>query len=75
MPDSSAFLKDAGECSLLRVEPTLSSILERQVDSRFALSARAAAGILRRAGKRGRTLPVVLEKALEAVAASALTDE
>jgi len=74
MPDSSAYLKDEGECSLLPVEPMLSSILQRQVDSRFALSAKAAAGILRRAGKRGRKLPDVLEKALKAVAASEPTD-
>jgi hypothetical protein len=75
MPDTSAYLKDEGECSSLPVEPTLSSILQRQVDSRYALSAKAAAGILRRAGKRGRKLPEVLEKALKAVAASEPTDE
>jgi hypothetical protein len=70
MPDSSAYHKEEGESSLLRVEPTLSSILQRQVDSRFALSAKAATGILRRAGKRGRTLPEALDKALRQVASS-----
>jgi len=74
MPDSGAYLRDEGECSLLPVELTLSSILERRVDSRYALSAKAAAGILRRAGKRGRKLPEVLERALKAVASSEPTD-
>jgi len=59
-----------GESSLSPVEPTLSSVLERQADSRYALSSKAAAGILRRAGRRGRTLPPMLESALRAVAES-----
>jgi hypothetical protein len=70
MPDTSEFRSVVGESSLLPVEPTLSMILEVQADSRYELSSRAAAGILRRAGRRGRKLPEALEQALEAVAAA-----
>jgi hypothetical protein len=69
MPDTSEFRSVVGESSLLPVEPTLSMILKAQADSRYALSSRAAAGILRRAGRRGRKLPEALETALRAVAA------
>jgi len=55
--DDSAF----SECSL-------SSILEPVVAPKYYLSPRACAGILRRAEKRGRTLPLTLLKALEAAA-------
>ena len=47
---------------------SLASILETQVDPKYFLSERACAGILRRAAKRGKTLPAPLEVALEAVA-------
>jgi hypothetical protein len=40
------------------------------VPAKYSLSARAARGILRRAGKRGRALPPHLEHALETVAGS-----
>ncbi|GAA0235689.1 hypothetical protein GCM10008965_00020 [Methylorubrum aminovorans] len=60
-------LKDAGVCSL-------SDILEiGAVPQRYFLSARACAGILRRAEKRGKDLPRPLALALQAVAASAPT--
>lgn len=50
---------------------SLSQILEiGPVDSRFFLSPKACAGILRRAEKRGKTLPAALRQALGAVAAS-----
>jgi hypothetical protein len=75
MPDTSEFRSVVGESSLLPVEPTLSMILEERADSRYALSSRAAAGILRRAGRRGRKLPEALERALKIVAALELTDE
>lgn len=61
--NGSEFPNAAAACSL-------SDILEDQVPRRYWLSGRAAAGILRRAGKRGRTLPRPLRRALEAVAAS-----
>ncbi len=58
---------DAG-CS--SSEPSLSEILEppQSVAAKYSLSARAASGILRRAEKRGRTLPEHLQTALESVA-------
>jgi hypothetical protein len=51
-----------GECS--SSVSTLASILQESVPQRFFLSARAAAGILRRASRRGRELPSALESAL-----------
>lgn len=43
---------------------SLSQVLEGEVPSKFYLSAKAAAGILRRAERRGKTLPEHLELAL-----------
>lgn len=59
--DTSEFPSDAVECSL-------SDVLEMTVPQRYALSARAAKGILRRANARGRTLPPELQRALEGLA-------
>lgn len=50
------------------VESSLSSILEATAPQKYYLSAKACRGILRRAKKRGKTLPVALQKALESVA-------
>lgn len=50
---------DAVECSL-------SDILEADVLPKFFLSPRACEGILRRAGRRGKKLPELLEAALVA---------
>ena len=48
---------------------SLSEILETgPIDPRYFLSARACAGILRRAEKRGKQLPTALKTALESVA-------
>src|SRR5690606_37883355 len=66
-----------GECLILdtsesprdAVECTLSAILEPHVHTRFYLSPKAAAGILRRAEKREKELPPRLREGLEAVAA------
>ena len=56
------FHSDGGVCSL-------SDILETgDVPPRFYLSARACAGIIRRAEKRGKTLPDQLAEALKAAA-------
>jgi hypothetical protein len=57
-----------GACS--SSEPSLTEILEppQNVPARYSLSARAAQGILRRAEKRGRTIPDHLWRALSAVA-------
>jgi|GEM_PF-4007238 len=49
---------------------TLASILQDSVPPRFFLSARAAAGILRRATKRGRELPPALMSALTSLAST-----
>jgi hypothetical protein len=75
MLDTSEYRNAGGESSSVPVEPTLSSILEQRADSRYALSGKAAAGILRRAGRRGRTLPPMLEAALRAVAHSAMESQ
>lgn len=51
---------------------SLSSVLETgDLPQRFYLSPKACAGILRRAEKRGKELPVALHTALEAVATQA----
>ena len=57
-----------GVCS--SSEPSLREILQPQqiVPEKYSLSAKAAAGILRRARKRGRTIPSPLLAALEQVA-------
>jgi hypothetical protein len=48
---------------------SLSDVLEtQQVPQRFYLSQKACSGILRRAERRGKELPSMLRKALEAVA-------
>jgi hypothetical protein len=64
---SSECRSDEGGCS--SSEPSLSQILEepQNVPAKYSLSARAAQGILRRAEKRGRTLPQHLADALQAV--------
>lgn len=58
--------KGVDECS-----SSLSLILQSSHKSgmeKYFLSAKAAEGILRRAGRRGRSLPPLLEQALERVA-------
>lgn len=68
-PNTSALPSGGGECSLLPRLVNLSEVLERgPVHPRFSLSARAAQGILRRAGRRGKRLPELLERALLRVA-------
>lgn len=49
---------------------TLADVLEPSAPARYSLSAKAAAGILRRAEKRGRTLPESLAAALSSLARS-----
>lgn len=59
----------SSECPSAAVESSLSDILETgDIPQRFFLSPAACAGILRRAEKRGRTLPKPLQNALEQVA-------
>ena len=53
-----------GECPSVAVESTLSQILEATVPEKYFLSAKACEGILRRAERRGKKLPPMLEEAL-----------
>ena len=53
-----------GECHSVAVESRLSWILEDNVPQRYYLSARACAGILSRASRRGKALPEILRTAL-----------
>jgi hypothetical protein len=54
---------DACSCA-----PSLTEILEPNASEKYSLSQKAAAGILRRATRRGRSLPPQLDEALKAVA-------
>jgi DNA (cytosine-5)-methyltransferase 1 len=67
----------AGECWTLKTseshseeeECSLSQVVETTGDlSKYYLSPTAAAGILRRAGKRGKELPLKLKEALTKIA-------
>ena len=51
-------------------ECSLSQVLEKDAPSKYLLSQKACSGILRRATKRGKTLPGMLQEALMAVALS-----
>ena len=51
-------------------ESTLSQILDLSAPEKYYLSQKAAAGILRRAKKRGKELPTMLREALMEVAGS-----
>jgi len=70
MRNTSESLSDAAECSL-------SEILQVDAPEKYSLSAKACNGILRRAEKRGKTLPPMLRDALMEVAGSdgAVTDD
>ena len=61
----SALHNDEGASSSFATVTTLSRVLEPNAPRRFSLSAKAAAGILRRANRRGKTLPESLRMALE----------
>ena len=61
-PNISEWPNDADVCSLSQVLETTS------IPQRFFLSSTACAGILRRAEKRGKSLPPSLQAALQAVA-------
>ena len=65
--------RSAGE-GCLSLVASLSDVLETQpLPQRFSLSAKACAGILRRAERRGKELPPMLKAALEQVAFQATT--
>lgn len=65
MLNTSEFPSDAVESSLSDVLETTGEHLQK-----YSLSQKAAEGILRRATRRGKTLPAPLQAALEAVASS-----
>ena len=58
-------MRNFGEYPSVENVSTLSQILTAQVPEKYYLSPKACRGILRRAQKRGKTLPDVLRKALE----------
>ena len=69
MPNISEWPNDADVC-------LLSQVLEKgSIPQKFFLSAKACAGILRRAEKRGRSLPPLLQTALERVAQTTTKDK
>ena len=58
-------MQSFGESPSDAVESHLSQILEEHPPRRYFLSAKACAGILRRAERRGKQLPEMLRQALE----------
>ena len=58
--------RNIGEFPNVARESSLSQILQDNVPEKYFLSSRACQGILRRAEKRGKKLPPVLEMALKA---------
>lgn len=64
------WMRGGGESHSGAVASSLSAVLEPRVPSRFSLSPRACQGILRRAEKRGRSLPTPLRRALEGVSSA-----
>lgn len=58
-------MRDFGESPSEEEESGLSQILEANVPLKYYLSARACEGVLRRAKKRGKELPEILEEALK----------
>lgn len=68
MSNGEFWIRSSSECPNVAVASSLSQILEQHTDDRYLLSAKACAGILRRATRRGKKLPEPLAVALEAVA-------
>ena len=58
-------MRSFGECPSEEKESLLLQILEDKPHPKYCLSAKACQGILRRAEKRGKTLPPMLKEALE----------
>lgn len=58
-------MRNTGECPNVVVESQLSAILEDTPHPKYSLSAKACLGILRRAKKRGKQLPEILEWVLK----------
>src|SRR5699024_4001365 len=66
-----SLMRNIGEYPSEENESFLSQILMDQVHPKYYLSRRACEGILRRAKKRGKELPEILQKVLEKQAISA----
>lgn len=66
---------NVGEKPRIYNQTRLSDVLELDADSKYWLSAKACAGILRRAEKRGKELPKILRQALESQIANGAEDE
>ena len=75
MPNTGFLSEDVGCLSSQSTHPSLTDVLESDVLQKYSLSPKACAGILRRAEKRGKTLPEPLAAALEAVAGQATRNE
>jgi hypothetical protein len=60
-------IRNSSESPNVAVESSLSQVLETEVSPKYSLSAKAAEGIIRRAERRGKTLPEPLRKALMSV--------
>ena len=58
--------RNTGECPNAAVESRLSQILEETPQGKYRLSGKACRGILRRAERRGKKLPKILERVLTA---------
>lgn len=63
LPGESMML-NTGECPNVVRESTLSQILQANAPEKYSLSPKACAGIIRRAQKRGKELPDMLQEAL-----------
>ena len=57
--------RNIGECPSAERESTLWQILQANAPGKYSLSAKACAGVLRRAERRGKELPKMLREALE----------
>jgi hypothetical protein len=68
-------IRNSSESPNAAVECSLSQVLEQNPSDKYSLSQKAAQGILRRANRRGKTLPVQLQTALEQVAGDLVRQE
>ena len=75
MSNGECLTRNSLESPNVAVVSLLSQVLQTEVDDRYLLSPKAAAGILRRAGRRGKKLPERLEGVLRLVAGRATPTE
>lgn len=73
-PRKYCLIVNYGEKPICPVKSKLSEILETNPDPHYMLSAKACRGILNRAERRGKELPEILRKALEAQSADFPSD-